>query len=334
MGQRANLALVQDKSYELYYTHWGASDLPRSIFWGAEEAVDYIRSCERIDSWLDDRWAEGGAVLDLDHRQLLWFGGDDLIYDIPLRRQFIRLMEPLWPSWEIRWATAGIAELAAYVQHPLDQIVTGYELDWEGEQPFEPEPQDGFTRTIGTVILPNGELRIYPLQCEAMDYLAAGPSQLKQIDPKCGFKELEVQNWTSDFPDMGFHLDLRKQNIDLWHAAPYSDLAASVQSRWEDWKFTGHGNRYEIQTELTAHRLKFHVKPAAELISEVVEYLLGRSASGSESAAWFAQAMSDKGHEVEVNPRAVVREQGTERSADLKIHKIRSAIRALGEKSL
>ncbi|AWB43474.1 hypothetical protein DCC85_04045 [Paenibacillus sp. CAA11] len=35
MGQRANLALVQDKSYELYYTHWGASDLPRSIFWGA-----------------------------------------------------------------------------------------------------------------------------------------------------------------------------------------------------------------------------------------------------------------------------------------------------------
>ena len=88
MGQRANLVLVEDGKYQLFYSHWCANTLPRDLFWGPEHAVAFIRLQRAVDEsgWLDDVWAEGGALLDLDRKRCLLYGGEDILYDVPLRR--------------------------------------------------------------------------------------------------------------------------------------------------------------------------------------------------------------------------------------------------------
>lgn len=77
MGQRANLILVEGREYQLFYSHWCANTLPRDLFWGPEHAVAFIRIQRAVDDsgWLDEVWAEGGAVVDLDRKHFLLYGG-------------------------------------------------------------------------------------------------------------------------------------------------------------------------------------------------------------------------------------------------------------------
>ncbi len=99
MGQRANLLIVTGGAYELCYTHHRANTLDHDLFWGPDYALGFIRAQRRVTDadWLNDVWAEGGAVMDLDRRVLLWFGGEGVLYEVPLRRAHTRLMAASWP---------------------------------------------------------------------------------------------------------------------------------------------------------------------------------------------------------------------------------------------
>ncbi|MBC8059312.1 MAG: hypothetical protein H7Y18_01450 [Clostridiaceae bacterium] len=88
MGQRANLIIVKKDSYDLYYSHWCANTLPRDIFWGPEHAINFIQLQVKKDIddwWLDDIWAEGGVIVDIEKKILLMYGGENILFDIPLR---------------------------------------------------------------------------------------------------------------------------------------------------------------------------------------------------------------------------------------------------------
>lgn len=106
MGQRANLVIVRRGDWRLYYDHWCANRLDIELFWGPRLAAELIEQRAPLDDrqgWLDEVWCEGAAVLDEDRQVLLWFGGEDVLYDIPLRRAFLELMRCQWPGWEVRW---------------------------------------------------------------------------------------------------------------------------------------------------------------------------------------------------------------------------------------
>lgn len=66
MGQRANLIIVEYGKYELFYSHWAANTLTRDLFWSPEFATAFVQMQRQVDEsgWLDDVWAEGGAVID------------------------------------------------------------------------------------------------------------------------------------------------------------------------------------------------------------------------------------------------------------------------------
>src|SRR5258708_37243128 len=104
MGQRSNLLLVENNSYKLFYCHWCANTLPHDVFWGPEYAIPFVTKQRVIDEndWLDEVWAEGGVVIDLSRRVLLVFGGEDILYDIPLRRLYFALLQEIWIEWDVR----------------------------------------------------------------------------------------------------------------------------------------------------------------------------------------------------------------------------------------
>jgi hypothetical protein len=90
VGQRANLVSRNHGGWTLHYSHWAANRLDVELFWGPEHAREFIESQTQVnrDDWLDTNWCEGAALLDTDERTLLWWGGEDILYDVPLRRSF------------------------------------------------------------------------------------------------------------------------------------------------------------------------------------------------------------------------------------------------------
>lgn len=127
MGQRASLAVITDRGTELYYSHWRANTLDRDLFWGPAHATAFIRR-QRSEAEgaeiLDEVWAEGGAVVDQTRRTLLWYGGQDICFDIPRRRLHLALMRRLWRDWTIEWACEGIADIADALGISRDVVLT------------------------------------------------------------------------------------------------------------------------------------------------------------------------------------------------------------------
>lgn len=304
MGQRANLIVVRNGSYQLYYSHWCANTLSRDLFWGPEETLSFIEGQQPAEGWLDDRWAEGGVIMDIDHKVLLWYGGEDIMYDVPLRRQLFTLMQPLWSGWELRWAKAGIVDMATYLNYPLENV-RSVEYTADFTSVIEPEPTGGFIRMIASIVFPDGELRIFPLCGTFDEYVLAGPSSFIQaLSPASG---LQVAEWSEEFPDQGFHLDTRRRTLDIWYAGADSDIITHVRKCWPDWTVTDLADQYEVQSVLTENAVIFSPQPQSKLISQLQDMLLySASSSPADSIKLIADYFEQEGKKVEVNPRALI----------------------------
>ena len=87
MGNRANFVIVEDQDWQLYYSHWGGCRMLDALIGGPELALRYaasLRRCEK-NEWCDPTWADGGTVVDLDRRRVLFFG-EPLMVEMNERR--------------------------------------------------------------------------------------------------------------------------------------------------------------------------------------------------------------------------------------------------------
>ncbi|WP_433469665.1 hypothetical protein [Spirillospora sp. CA-128828] len=89
MGARANFALIDEDGLRLHYSHWGADRVCSALVAGPVAAGRFISAQHRCDDpshdWLDDAWAEGGAVVDHTARNLVFYGGQ-LLLELPCKR--------------------------------------------------------------------------------------------------------------------------------------------------------------------------------------------------------------------------------------------------------
>lgn len=268
MGERANLVVVQSSQWELYYSHWCAGSLACDLFWGPVHAERFIRiqRPSAPDEWLDTVWAEGGAVLDLDRRSLLFFGGGDFLYDVPLRRMLLRLMKPLWEGWTIQWAYEGIVAIAEAVGVSRSTVIAARNSSEEPPPSWETPEERSWVQTIGCIER-DGELRIYPLGLLAEDYLTSGPRLLSSPGVETGFPALRLRDWTSDFPSGGFSIDVSAQTLDFWTAAP--NLLAEIQAAWDGWTVVWNQDLYETQLARCRGKLQLEGPPRAEIIGNL-----------------------------------------------------------------
>ena len=92
---RANIVIVKDGDWQLYYSHWGGCRMLDALIGGPELALRYaasLRRCEK-DEWTAPSWADGGAVVDLDRRRVLFFG-DSLMFDMSERESTCATSSP------------------------------------------------------------------------------------------------------------------------------------------------------------------------------------------------------------------------------------------------
>ncbi|MCA9184371.1 MAG: hypothetical protein R3E01_25650 [Pirellulaceae bacterium] len=309
MGQRANLILVADRQYELYYSHWCANTLPRDLFWGPDHATKFVQIQRSVDEsgWLDNIWAEGGAVVDRDNKVLMLFGGEDVLYDVPLRRVYLQMLQRVWGQWTVRWAHQGIADLADYVAYPRYLVCS----EWHDDVPDEasplapPERKDG-TNVVGTVRLADGTVRVFPLAGSVASYLFAGPDIVAHC-PEAEAVDCErINEWCGDsFPLGGFHIDMAAKSLDYWTAF-YAPEPVGAAMMWPGWQVTWHRDRYESQVLATDGRLAFPFSSTETLQQRVSEMLLRESRLGGVAAIrQFTNDELAKGSKVTVNPWAL-----------------------------
>lgn len=309
MGQRANLIVVERGQYQLFYSHWCANTLTRDLFWGPEYAVQFIRMQRAVDEsgWLDEVWAEGAAVVDLDEQALLLFGGEDILYDVPLRRVYLELLSRVWKPWAVRWAHEGIATISDYVGYPRECVLTKDADDARASSLAPPDERD-WIDTVASVRWSANRLRIYPLAGDPKSYLYGGPNLLK-IAPEDdhGLERLDLGERTEFFPNGGLHIDVPAQIVEFWTAKDAPGVLSHVSPMWLGWTVRWHQDEFEFQSERTQGALQFPRVSRAALVTQISEMLLreyGRS--GADSVREVAELLSqDEGKEVDINPSAL-----------------------------
>jgi hypothetical protein len=309
MGQRANLVIMNQDGYDLYYNHWCANTLPRDFFWGPEHAVSFIEAQTKVDhtGWLNDIWAEGGAVVDREKRLLLLFGGEDELYDIPRRRILLKLMQRVWGDWELRWANEGIADIAEYAGVSKEVVLSGKNDDLAGGGLTSPEEMRWIDSII-SIAFADGKTLIFPQYGDIEGVLLYGPKLLENCDRSIGYTEFRVGDWTQNFPSSGFHLDAATKQIDIWHAEPLPTIVERMKKVWNGWEIREHYDQYEVQLEKLCGRLHFQTVDRKKILEEITASLLRAPANPVNAMSSLVKRLQEDGKEVEVSAYALMHE--------------------------
>lgn len=304
MGMRANLAIVHEQGYQLYYCHWCANTLDQALFWGADYARAFIEQQVPVPAhdWLDTVWAEGGAVLDPLAKTLIFFGGEMLLYDIPLRRVYLALMQRLWQGWTVRWATQGIVDMAGYLGVPTTVVTASAAYASMPQimlEPVEPNMTDG----IISICDHDGRLYFVPTNLYLGEFLMQG-SRILQFDRNTAIPHsFDLDDWWVDFPSLGIHADLSNQTLTIWHGHPFV-ISDAIRECWQGWKLHMVGDQFEEQIRLCEGRL---IVPPVEhdLCIERLERMLVRDSHSFNPAHDLQHLVEQKraeGKQVTVNP--------------------------------
>ncbi|MBX3064140.1 MAG: hypothetical protein KF726_14275 [Anaerolineae bacterium] len=312
MGQRANLLIVDESGYQLYYCHWCAISLDVDLFWGPEYAIPLVQKQRAVntDNWLNNQWAEGGAVIDRRQQVLILFGGEELFFDIPLRRLYLELLRQVWNGWQVRWAHNGVLDLSDYVHFPRDEMLFIKEI--ANHMPSLHPPMDKRQiGIIGSFVLEDDSLRFFPLSFSLVYKLEAllntGPHLIELARNTESLDYLPLDQWTNDFPKGGFHIDLPAKQILCWHVnAP--EIKSYLNQAWQGWETLWLGDAYEPHLERIRGRVTLPSVDIGELLTRLEEFLVHRPLRSDDQrvklVARIAQ-MESEGYEVRNNEFAL-----------------------------
>lgn len=265
MGNRANIVIVENHDWQLYYSHWAGCRMLDALIGGPDAALRYVRSlrhCPKTE-WTDPLWADGGALIDLDRRRLLFFG-EELMVEMLIRRALMTVLAELWPDFEIGWAYDGTAELAGYVGAAVR------ESHWDRKPPVQlTKDRDSLCQVV-SVVNSVGDVRLWPLRWDASQAWR-GP-ELLDVLPGRGLKKLVLNM----IPEGGVHIDLRAKSIGVWQTSDTMGIFQALPELWSGWQTECWEDRYEEQLARCGGALRVPALDLAEGINVSQEYLRTR----------------------------------------------------------
>jgi hypothetical protein len=276
MGHRTNLIIIENGEKKVFYDHWIAINLDKTLFWDFTFALEYFKAQEKVDErmWLDELFAEGGAVLDVDKKYLLWFACGDIGRFVPYRRKFLELQRKTWEGWEVEWATRGVVDMAEYVGYPKENVFNDFRWDEENMTLKMPKAKckvDG----IGCWIDKNGDAKLYPYNWyHGKDFLELGSEIFDLMQNTESFSELNLAKWRCKFPKCGFVIDEKARIIEFWEASPCANSVNRLKAVWDDWEIIWHQDNYEFQLDKLKGKLVFPKVSERKISKQIEERLL------------------------------------------------------------
>jgi hypothetical protein len=234
MGNRANFVIVKDQDWQLYYSHWGGCRMLDALIGGPDLALRYahsLRPCAK-DEWVSPSWADGGAVVDLDRRRVLFFG-DELMVEMQERRALMCTLAAVWPEYAICWAYDGTAELAGYVGAELPPDT------WDRQPKLRLARDRNALCHLVSVVDATGRLRMWPLWWH-LSKAWHGPSLLDKL-PGRGVQRLTL----GKIPEGGVHIDVPRKTLGAWQTADTMGFFQALPDLWRGWQTECWEDRYD-----------------------------------------------------------------------------------------
>jgi hypothetical protein len=321
MGHRANFVLVDGDGWRLHYSHWAANGIYSSLAAGPGAATRFIAAqqvWDRATGWLDDTWAEGGAVVDHVVRHLIFYGNDVLL-EIPIKRAFVALLSRTWPGWQVSWAYDGIGDLAAHVG--VDRRIVRSPNADERRMPERVEEDLDWPVHLVTVRSGTGRLVAYPFRdCHTA---WQGPALVDRL-PGPGVARLDL----SELPASGLHVDVAGRQVGVWMSQWGTGLVPALVELWPGWTVTFWGDRYEEQLALCGDVVAVApVDPAAAVDELEAALERGRDRDPVRRALEVVELHRGDGREVEVSPAFTAHQQVAPTETEWEA--VRAAIAAL-----
>ncbi|HYF62300.1 MAG TPA: hypothetical protein VD886_05755, partial [Herpetosiphonaceae bacterium] len=237
------------------------------------------------------------------NRTLIIYGGEDLYYDIPLRRLYLALLRQVWQGWEIHWAEKGIVEMAEYVDFPRDEVI-GTPLNTSSWLSLDEPKQRDWVDIVGSLRLEDGSLRLFPLPGRVTERLRCGPELVELARATPGLETLDLVEWGSSFPRGGFHLDPAARLLLCWSSSEHmiEDIA---REHWPGWEVRWLRGSYEEHQRLLGERLRLPHRPLAELIADVQSHLLADESDPTDIIRFVIKESERADQEISVNPLAL-----------------------------
>ncbi len=217
----------------------GADSLVRSLFFGPGPALEWCRSARETGGLLEEVWAEGGALLDLDARRLTFFQRH-IPYHPELRRFLLPLMQTNWPGWELRWANRGVVELAELLGQDVSIQLSATENWWYEPPKMENPPE--FIQTLLTLREPGG-VRDLGFWDSLTNLLAMGPCLFDSIEdwPLADVTSRESLEETLIDIEEGAYLDRVERRMSAWSLCGSHERHQDIfRSRWPGWTIDFH----------------------------------------------------------------------------------------------
>jgi hypothetical protein len=265
MGNRANFVVVQDQAWQLYYSHWAGCRIVDALIGGPELALRYaqsLRHCPK-DQWVDPLWADGGAVVDLDRRRVLFFG-DELMVEMDARRALMGVLAAVWAGYSIGWAYDGTAELAGYVGAQLPPYT------WDRQPHVRLAHDRNSLCHLVSVIDEAGQLRMWPLWWH-LSKAWLGPTLVQKL-PGDGLRRLSLGR----IPEGGVHIDVARKTVGAWHTADTMGIFQALPELWPEWRTECWEDRFEEQAARCRGALRLPPLDLAAGADRALEWLGNR----------------------------------------------------------
>ncbi|MEM9775675.1 MAG: hypothetical protein AAF902_13925 [Chloroflexota bacterium] len=307
MGHRANLIIVNEEGYELYYCHWCSLAIPNNMFWGPTHARAFIQNQQLEDElWVDNIWAEGGVVYDPIEKVLLFWGGEHLLNNIPLRRLYLELMQHQWPDWHLRWAR-GIFDLAEYVGKELPTFPDLSDVIFETLSP----PEDlSEVDAVCTIRFLDEDLFVFSTSygIALVKWLSDKEEFLSQARQRRSQKRFDFAEHLVSFPVAGMHVDEAQKRILFWCANAYFFNGLELDELWAGWDIQFVYDRFEDHINQVEEAVTIPSINEESLLETLVEILIPQD--GYSPLDLIARMMSkfhedDSDSNVQVNPHAL-----------------------------
>ncbi|CAN5230388.1 hypothetical protein BH09ACT8_BH09ACT8_56360 [soil metagenome] len=262
MGNRANIVVVENHDWQLYYSHWAGCRMLDALIGGPDSALRYVRSLRHCPKtqWTDPLWADGGALIDLDRRRLLFFG-EELMVEMPIRRALMAVLAELWPGFDVGWAYDGTVELAGYVGATLR------EDRWGKRPPVQLTRDRNSLCHLVSVVDSTGGVRMWPLRWD-VSQAWRGP-ELLDVLPGRGVKKLALNM----IPEGGVHIDVNTRTVGAWHTADTMGIFQELPQLWPGWQTECWQDRFEEQVARCQGSLRLPPLDLVEGIKVAQEYL-------------------------------------------------------------
>jgi hypothetical protein len=284
MGSRANYVITENGRHDLYYSHWGAQRVGRDFFFGPDVALATVRAtkpCEPPwgDGLLDDVWAEGGAVVDVDARRLRLWGGEDIAFDARERELWLELLTLSWPGWEVAWADRGIFDLADQLGVPHADV-RGSAGAW-ATKPVKPLAAEERPRlcygTLVTLRGAGGEGGVastdHAVKATPPIVLGAGPDALPDVAAMPVLRRLPDE---PDWPTQCVLFDLVARQLWVCDDSTYAPSdAEDVRALWPGWAVTFHVGGLPAHLRLTGRDPDAFAPPIEAHVQNIGRMVLG-----------------------------------------------------------